>query len=210
MKYENVIFDFDGTVANTGEGVLNSVRYALKNIGADIPSEEVLRGFIGPTLYRSFIDITGLTSEQSYKAIEYYRAYYVPHGVYQCVLYDGMEDLLCTLKKSGYKLSIASAKPQRQLEIAIGHLKIAHYFDKIVGADPKSISNDKDYILEQAKLADSVVMVGDSPFDMQAAKRLGFDTIAVTYGFSSEQVMRAENPDFVASTSSEIQKILID
>ena len=85
MKYENIIFDFDGTVANTGEGVLNSVRYALKNAGAEIPCDEVLVGFIGPTLYRSFIDITGLTSEQAYKAIDDYRSYYVPYGVYQCV-----------------------------------------------------------------------------------------------------------------------------
>lgn len=210
MKYENIIFDFDGTVADTGEGVLSSVRYALEKTGVIPPGEEVLRKFIGPTLYRSFRDLIGLSREASLKAIDLYREYYIPHGVYMCKLYEGIEETLCALKESGYKLSIASAKPQRQLEIAVNHLGITHYFDKIVGADPSSISNDKDYILEQAKLSDRVVMVGDSPFDMQAAKRLGFDTIAVLYGFSSEQVMSAENPTFTAQDCNEIRKILID
>ena len=208
MKFDNVIFDFDGTLADTSPGVLGSVRYALETLGAPVPDEKILRGFIGPSLYSSFTGITGLSGEKADEAIALYRLVYNPRGVYECKLYDGMKDLLASLKKAGVSVSVASSKPQNALDKVVDFLGIREYFDRVAGADPNDKHDDKASIVAAARTRDNAVMIGDSRFDIEAAKTVGIKSIAAGYGFTAKDVLLSLNPDYYADSVSDIAKIL--
>lgn len=208
MKFDNVIFDFDGTLADTSRGVLGSVRYALGTLGVPVPDESVLRGFIGPSLYTSFTGITGLDDERANEAIELYRSVYNPRGVYECELYDGMKELLSELKQNGVSLSVASSKPQNALDKVVDHLGIREYFDRVIGADPSVKHDDKAELVVAARTRENAVMIGDSRFDIEAAKKAGIKSIAAGYGFTAKEKLLALGPDYYADSVSDIAKIL--
>lgn len=208
MKFDNVIFDFDGTLADTSRGVLGSVRYALGTLGVPVPDESVLRGFIGPSLYTSFTGTVGLDDERANKAIELYRSVYNPRGVYECELYDGMKQLLSKLKQSGVSLSVASSKPQNALDKVVDHLGIRECFDRVIGADPGVKHDDKADLVAAARTRENAVMIGDSRFDIEAAKKIGIKSIAAGYGFTAKEKLLALAPDYYADTVNDIEKIL--
>ncbi len=203
-----ILFDFDGTVADTSEGVLNSVRYALESLGKPVPPTEILKGFIGPSLFDSFRFITGLSDEVADEAVKKYREYYKREGVYKLKLYEGMETLLKNLKEKGHALAVASLKPKVQLDTAVNALGIYELFDIVAGASENKKDNDKREILSQASRGERAVMIGDSPFDIIAGNALGFTTIAVTFGFSTEEKLRERNPDFIADDTAEIERLI--
>lgn len=208
MKFDNVIFDFDGTLADTSPGVLGSVRYALETLGAPVPDEKVLRGFIGPSLYSSFTGIIGFDGKKADEAIALYRSVYNPRGVYECELYDGMKELLSGLKQNGVSLSVASSKPQNALDKVVDHLGIREYFDRVIGADPSVKHDDKAELVAAARTRENAVMIGDSRFDIEAAKKAGIKSIAAGYGFTAKEKLLALDPDYYADSVSDIAKIL--
>lgn len=208
MKKYGVIFDFDGTLADTSKGVLDSVEYALEKMGAPSFDRRVLRGFIGPSLYESFQEIAGLSPEDSVRAIEYYRSYYQPKGIYECNLYPGMKELLKELSDKGVCLSVASSKPQVSLDVVTKHLGIDGFFDKIVGAELSVKTSDKLTLVKRAALNENNVMAGDAVFDVRAAHAAGFTSVAVTYGFNDRETLEKENPDFIADSVSELREVI--
>ena len=201
MKFDNVIFDFDGTLADTSRGVLGT-------LGVPVPDESVLRGFIGPSLYTSFTGITGLDDERANEAIELYRSVYNPRGVYECELYDGMKELLSELKQNGVSLSVASSKPQNALDKVVDHLGIRECFDRVIGADPGVKHDDKADLVVAARTRENAVMIGDSRFDIEAAKKVGIKSIAAGYGFTAKEKLLALDSDYYADSVSDIAKIL--
>lgn len=207
MRYDGFIFDFDGTVADTSEGIIESVCYALDKVGAPMLTHEQLLSFIGPSLYASFTTTVGLSDEVANKAVAYYREHYTPVAVYKCRLYDGMEKLLKELSKVA-KVSVASAKPQPQLEIAVKHLGVDKYASVIVGADLSVKGNDKASQLLRAKQSDRPIMIGDSVHDIRSAKAVGMPVVAVSYGFTDEKTLKKENPDYIVSSVDELYKLL--
>lgn len=208
MKFDNVIFDFDGTLADTSPGVLGSVRYALETLGAPVPDEKVLRGFIGPSLYSSFTGIIGFDGKKADEAIALYRSVYNPRGVYECKLYDGMKDLLIKIKAAGVSASVASSKPQNALDKVVDFLGVREYFDRVVGADPDDKHDNKALIVAAARTRDNAVMIGDSRFDIEAAKKVGIKSIAAGYGFTAKDVLLSLNPDYYADKVADITEIL--
>ena len=110
-KYDYVIFDFDGTVTDTGEGILKSLQYSFEQMGDPVPDLSDLKKFIGPPIHYSFVTFYGVKEEDVGKYIEKYRERYRKIGIYECCLYDGMLDTLKTLKENGVKIGIASSKP---------------------------------------------------------------------------------------------------
>ena len=208
MNYNGFILDFDGTIANTSEGVTNSVKYALEKMNLPTLEEKQLHSFIGPSLYHSFSVTVGLNEKETEKAIAYYREYYIPHGVYQCKLYDGMEELLRELSQHG-TVTIASAKPQPQLEIVVKHLGLDKYVKKVVGASLSTRDNDKAIQLKEATLTEKSVMIGDSPYDIQASKRVGLPCIAVAYGFTTIERLEKECPEKIANSVAHLREILL-
>ena len=203
-----ILFDFDGTVADTSEGILNSLRCALESLRVPVPPTKTLNGFIGPSLYDSFRFITGLSDEVAEEAVRKYREYYKREGVYKLKLYEGMETLLKSLREKGHTLCVASLKPKVQLDTAVNALGVYEHFDIVAGASESKKDNDKREILSQASNGEKSVMIGDSPYDIIAGNALGFTTIAVTYGFSTEEKLREQKPCFIASTVAEIEQII--
>lgn len=210
MRYDGVIFDFDGTLADTSEGVLSCVEYALKKLGRAVPSVEVLRGFIGPSLYDSFRKLIGLNHDEAENAIVCYRERYIQEGIYKLRLYDGMKELLSELKERGVKLSVASSKPLPQLKIAVEAIGLTSLFDIVIGPDPSVRTSDKSELFKQAQIAENSVIVGDAIFDMDGAHKVGLPAIAAAYGFGKREELLSSKPEFVVETVAELSKILLD
>lgn len=208
MTFDGVIFDFDGTIADTSAGVLGSVRYAVEAMGRKVPNDDVLRGFIGPSLYSSFTKICGMNDGEAKEAIELYRSVYNPKGVYDCVLYDGMLELLGRLKADGVKLSVASSKPLNALGKVVDYLGLTRFFDKVAGADPSVKDDDKAALIASARLTKNSVMVGDSRFDIEGAATAGVRSVAVGYGFTDGEVLKGFNPDYYAADVAALSEIL--
>lgn len=210
MRYDEIIFDFDGTLCDSSEGIIESVEYALGKLGVPLPPRKKLEGFIGPATYVSFQDITGLSPETAEKAVAYFREIYVPQNIYHCKLYGGMKELLSELKAAGAILAVASSKPQMPLDIVTEHLGIRGYFDKVIGADPLVKNSDKEALVCRAVVGKNPVMVGDAVFDVRAAKAAGIASVAAAYGFTDRETLSKENPDFIAESVTDLRKILLD
>ncbi len=209
MKFDNVIFDFDGTLGNSEEGVINSIIHSLNKMNKPIPSRDVLKTFIGPALFESYMRI-GLTADEAERAIVLYRENYVPRGVYQCKLYDGMRELIEELSAAGVKLSVASSKPQDTLNIVTEFLGVKQLFEVVKGADNSDQHSDKRTLIRAAVCGKSPVMVGDTTFDIVAAKRVDVPVIAVSYGFMARDLLERAEPDYIADSVSELKQILFD
>lgn len=189
MKFDCYLFDFDGTIADTGEGIRKSVAYALERMARPIPPDSVLNRFIGPPLHDSFMDYCGLTSDEAEEAIRIYRERYVDIGLYESELYPGIAALLAALRAQGAYVAIASAKPEFMLDRVTAHFGIDASLNAIVGVGLDRHSADKQDLILRAlpEGADRkrAVMVGDRLFDIQAAKALGLTAIGADYGYST-------------------------
>ncbi len=184
-----VIFDFDGTLADTSEGIFNCAKYALSFFGIEESDPASLRRMIGPPLREGFSEFFGVDGEA---ATAKYREKYSAEGLYQCKLYDGIEQLLIELKNKGARLAVATAKPLCYTEVILEHLGIAKYFDVVAGASLDASFDSKDAILKEAvrRLGDVDIyhsyMVGDRYSDIIAGRRCGLITVGARYGFTAD------------------------
>lgn len=194
-KYNTVIFDLDGTLADTSLGIYNCYKYSLTQMGFDEPTNEKLGNVIGAPLLQSFIDNFKLCPAQAKRAVEIYRKRYSETGIYEAHLYEGIEELLQVLKLNGYKLCVATLKNEKFAKIMLESFKVSKYFDIIHGIDQHDKLRKEDLIMlciEESNVSkDESVLVGDSIYDANGAKACGIDFIGVSYGFgfkSKEEV----------------------
>lgn len=211
--FDAVIFDFDGTVVDTGEGVRNAVRYALNQY--DMPViEDRLNEFLGPPLYLTFEAQYGVTPEFASTLVDTYRVYYSEKGVYECELYPGMRDLLETLKQNGVKLAVASSKPQHYLDLAIPFLGLEEFFDAVIGPELKNHNSDKTRLVLSACEAlgvepdKRVAMIGDRFYDIEGAKKAGVTSVAFLAGYGSREEFDEYDPDIVVEDAAALKKAL--
>ena len=188
MKYDYWLFDFDGTVAETGEGIRASVAYALEKLGRPVPEKAVLDRFIGPPLHGAFMEYCGLDADEAWKAITAYRERYVEIGLYESHIYPGMAALLRALHEGGAYVAIASAKPRFMLERLAAYYGLDRWIDAVVGTGAERQSADKrDLILSalpEGADPTRACMAGDRCFDIEAAKALGLCAVGADYGYS--------------------------
>ena len=149
-NYSTVFFDLDGTLVDSGEGVRNSVEYALKKFGIEVENKDSLSCFIGPPLVVSFKTFYGFDDENADRGVAYYREYYKDKGIFEGYVYDGIEETLKRLKASGKRVMVATSKPEEFAKRVLEKFGIAKYFDFIAGAtlDEKTRAN-KIEIIEQ-------------------------------------------------------------
>lgn len=215
-KYDYVIFDFDGTVTDTGEGILKSLQYSFEQMGDPVPDLSDLKKFIGPPIHYSFVTFYGVKEEDVGKYIEKYRERYRKIGIYECCLYDGMLDTLKTLKENGVKIGIASSKPISLIYDVMNYLKITELFDAVVGTqfDDSNHSGKKDLVLQSmaglgADDKSRVLMVGDRYFDIDGAAGAGVDSCGVLFGYGNEQEFKEHGATYIVATAQEIVDIAI-
>lgn len=210
-KFEFVIFDFDGTIADTREGVFDSIIYALTSFGYEVPDENRLNAFLGPPLHASFKETTGCDDETAVKLTAKYRELYTDNAMYRVKLFDGIEEMLKALKEKGIKLGIASSKPQKFFNDLLKHLKISEYFDVVCGASMDTKENTKQAIIARAMKElsaekDRTLMVGDRVFDIDGAKQNGIKSAGVVFGFDYTEELKTAGADFIVKTTKQLLK----
>lgn len=212
--YKNVFFDLDGTITDSGEGILNSVEYALKKLGITHYERSKLYGFIGPPLMVSFGEFFGLSEEKCKEGVRLYREYYSKNGIYENRLYDGIISLLEKLKSAGINIVLATSKPHEFAEEILRYFGIAQYFNHIAAAEMNGKRNEKPdiiaYALEISGAEKSkTVMAGDRRFDILGAKTMGISSIGVLYGFGTEYELVKAGADYIAKTPESISEIVL-
>ena len=204
-----VIFDLDGTLTRSEEGIWNCVRYAAEKLGFPVPDAATLRKFIGPPLGWSFMEYMGMSEEMANKAVSTYRERYEAVGLFENRVYPGIRRLLRRLKRDGWYIGIATGKPQRSSERIIEHFGLNRYITKIVG--PKDGRGaDKELLIRQALPEDAgeAWMVGDRRFDMEGAKKVGIGAIGAGYGYGSREELMNSGCDVYCETVEDIIRYL--
>ena len=212
-KYEAVLFDFDGTVADTGEGMFNSIQYAVNSLGFEPLSEETLRTFVGPPVYDSFKRVLGADDETVRLAVEKYREGYAEKGIYEFRLYDGILELFSELKANGIKVALASAKPQRFIIKLVSYIGIEDVVEYISSpaddkADPSKVLLINNAVLAMNVEKEKALMVGDRYFDINGANGAGVDSVGVTFGYGSEEELKNAGATFIATCVDDIKNII--
>jgi phosphoglycolate phosphatase len=213
--YQHIIFDLDGTLSDSREGIFNAYYHTFQRLGLKDPGKEKLKSLIGPPLQKGFTEMFGLYGEQNDTAVKVFREYYSKKGLYENVLYDGMKPLIEKLFSSGAILYVATAKYIVYANQVLQYFDIAQYFREIAGADYSGYAASKveliSGILRRNGILDPLdaVIIGDTHYDINAATELAIDSIAVTYGFSTEEEVVSYNPDYVARKVSDLHRFLL-
>ncbi len=210
-KYKYILFDLDGTIIDPKEGITNSLKYSLDKLGIKDYNDEILLSFIGPPLKDSFKSYFSLNEQQIDKAVTYYREFFNKDGLFQNYLYEGIEDLLSSLKDKGLTLFIATSKPTVFAEKIIKMFKLEKYFDGIIGSELDGSRSAKSeiigYILEEKSLdKEKCLMVGDRMHDILGANKQDIDSMAVLYGYGSIDEFSELKPTYIVSSVKEIEQ----
>ncbi len=215
MRYDYVIFDFDGTVVDTGEGIFKSLEYALKEKGREIPDLSDMRKFIGPPIHYSFTHYYGVSDDEVGEFIRLYRQRYKEKGIYECEPYSGIKELLIALGEKGIKVGVASSKPQHLIYSVSDHLGITELFDAIVGVQvDDSTHATKTFLVLEAmeKLGvrdkSKVLMVGDRLYDIDGAKGAEVSSCGVLWGYGNAEEFREHGADYIIAAPEEILGLL--
>ncbi len=209
-----ILFDLDGTLTDPQRGITNSVKYALEYYGIKEDNYERLLTFIGPPLVDSFMEYYGFSKEKAFEAVLKYREYFLDKGIYENVLFDGADRLLCDLKKSGKKVILVTSKPEAMAIEVLNYFNIYKYFDDVCGATMDEKLSEKTDVLNFATKKNSVVcseavMIGDRKFDINAAKQANISSIGVLFGFGSESEIGEAGADRTARTMNELYDLLL-
>ncbi len=186
MKYELVLFDLDGTLLDTSQGIFNSVRFAEKNMGFKPVQNEMLPLFVGPPPKKMYQEIYGVSEQEAIEATKFHRQYGATKAVYEARVYDNMVELLQMLKRKGVKTGVTTLKSQHIAEKVLEASGIRCFFDVVVGMNHAESLTKADTIVIATKSIGknvSTVLIGDSCYDMEGAKDVGIDFIGVKYGF---------------------------
>lgn len=215
VEKQYVLFDLDGTLTDSGLGITKSVQYALKHFGIEVEDLHVLEVFVGPPLKDSFMQYYSFSDQNAELAVEKYREYYEVTGLYENRIYNGIKELLEQLKSAGKTLVVATSKPEFFTEKILKYFEIDQYFAKIAGAKLNGERTNKleviQYAIKIAGIEDvsQAIMIGDRKFDMEAAKKLGMDTIGVLFGFGDREELLNAGADVLVEKPEEIGRLLI-
>jgi phosphoglycolate phosphatase len=214
--YQNIIFDLDGTISNSEPGILNALKYALKQMDVTIAEDYDLSRFIGPPIHDCFKEHFFEDETDIAKAIHHFRVYYADKGWSENYIYDGMFALLQDLNQKGYTLFIATNKPQVFTDLILQHFNITKFFKLIKGVDIDNHHHTKAELIKEILECDydinaaNSIMIGDSKWDIYAADFLNVKTIGVSWGFGGTTAeLHAFGAIKVANTVDELRSFLI-
>ena len=213
MKYTHLFFDLDGTLVDSGEGIIKGIEYSLAKFGITVEDNSVLRTFIGPPLVDSFRQNYGFETEKAMLAIKYYREYYNEIGIKEAYVYNGLVETLQALKNKGYVLAVATSKPEVLANRVLEYFGLAKFFDTISGASLDERLSHKDVILDYALKKYGVdrakcLMIGDRKFDVLGAKANSIDCLGVLYGYGDLPEMEKAGATYIVKTPAEILELL--
>ena len=208
-----VLFDFDGTVFDTAEGITKCVQYALSKMGLKSELDELMC-FAGPPLAEMFALKYGMSEEEAKKATGYYRERYAPIGWAECRPFEGMHEMLLKLKAAGKTLAVATSKPEHLAVKILGEYGMTEDFDLICGATLDGSRSKKWEVIEYAlgKLgisAAQAIMVGDRKYDVIGAKKCGLDCVGVRFGYAEAGELEEYGAVYIAETPDDLFEYLM-
>ena len=218
-NYEVIAFDLDGTLSDPARGLIQGFVYCFKKLGLPYDDEESLRKYIGPSLYEEWQEDFGFTPDEANDAIEVFREYYNIYGWWDNTMYDGIPEMLASLKAAGKKVVLATSKPLDTAKKVLELFGLTEYFDFIGGA--VSHQNDQKWQVLNWSLTSvgidindpeslkKCVMIGDRKYDAEGAKICGVDSIGVLYGHGSDEEMQTSGFTYLVETVEDISKFLI-
>mgnify|MGYP005747615385 FL=1 len=219
--YRYLLFDLDGTITKSEEGIFNCIKYALDWAGIPYPEQSVFRSFIGPSLYDSFVREFGMDDAKAKEMVAKYRERYNVVGLFEAEVYDKVADTLRSLKERGCVLSVATSKPTEPTLRILEKFDVRKYFDVVVGSNPDGTGSDKKNIISQVLASlekdhslteemiktGRVAMIGDRRYDIEGGKACGLQTIGVLYGYGSREEFEAAGADHIVETPDEILEL---
>lgn len=214
MRYSSVIFDFDGTICDTGEGIKKSAKYALDAFNIPCGDWEEMDWFIGPPLLVTFQERYGQTVAVADELVSKFRERYSTIGLYESELYTGIADMLMSLKNDGIKIGIASSKPQKFVETLLEKFGIADLFDSVCAVSFNADCESKQSIIARClnELGDepiNALMVGDRSYDIDGAKANRIDSVGVLWGYGTRFEFIESGAKFIAEKVGDIESIAL-
>lgn len=213
-KFDNIIFDLDGTLLDSGPGIINAVKYALKKYGIDEKNTSILRSFVGPPLHQQFSECYAFSEKQSLEAVDYFREYYTTKGILENTVYPEIKELLAYLADNDYCLLIASSKPENLVKEILTQHDLLRYFKYAGGSLLDGSRENKDdvlqYVLDTVSIKDfhRCLMIGDRKFDILGSRKFAIKSVGVTYGYGSLAELQSVQADFFIDKPLELISIL--
>ena len=214
MKYDTLLFDLDGTLTDPFEGITNAIIYALGRLGIEGSDRNKLSSFIGPPLTESFSEFYGMSKDDSLRAVSLYREYYGAKGLYENKLYPQMAETLRALRQEGYRLVVATCKPEVFAVKIVERFEIAQYFDFVAGATLDGTRTEKADVIRHALAMCAVadrgraIMIGDRKHDILGARAVGLKSVGVLYGYGSEEELKGAGADYIISVPTELVSLI--
>ena len=212
--FETILFDLDGTLTDSKEGIVRAVRFALTRMGIPHEPWHNFDSFVGPPLLDSLRGRFGLCDAHAREAVAAYREYYSEIGIFENAVYPGIPEMLGELQSAGKRLVLATAKPTPYAEVILKHFGLDPFFSLVVGANLDGTRLHKEEVIREAlaqlppEARRRVVMVGDREHDVLGARACGMECIAVTYGYGTEEELRAAAPKWTVRTVEELSELL--
>lgn len=214
MRYKYIFFDLDGTLTDSKEGIINSIKYALDCFGEPLPDEKTLQKFLGPPLVDSFQKFCGLSRDRAELALVKYRERFSDTGIFENKVYDGIYDLLRALVNGGRVPVLATSKPRVYAERIMTKFRLRPFFKLLCGSELDGTRNAKNEVIEYAIEKsgcprEKIIMVGDRENDILGAKKCGIASCGVRYGYALEGELEAAGADYIANNTDELLTILM-
>lgn len=213
---EIILFDLDGTLTDPKEGITRCVQYGMEAAGYHEPDREKLTPFIGPPLMDMFMETCGFSEEQAAFAVKKYRERFREKGMYENEIYEGIADMLRTLKASGKRLGLATSKPEIFSVLILKYFHIEEYFEFIVGSELSGERVKKGDVIKEAlkrfgaeEKKETVLMVGDRKHDVIGAAESGIPCVGVLYGYGGYEELAGAGADWLVSTVAELTGLLL-
>lgn len=209
MSVKAILFDLDGTLTDSGPGIMNCLRRALAEMGETIPPEETLRLFVGPPLAEAFAEHCGMDPQRCEEAIRVYRKHYSAGGLFENTVYPGISEMLAALQDRGVPLYLATSKPEHYAKQIMEHFDLAKYFAYIGGALTDGKRREKSeviaYVLETTGHSpDECIMIGDRKYDVEGAALFGIPTLGVTWGYGTREELQNTGAKWIADTPDDV------
>ncbi len=210
-----VMFDLDGTILASKEGIFRSAAYALSKLGLPMPLEEDMMAFLGPPLSQGFATVCHVPAERVEDAVKWYREYYNGGGKFEAYIFEGMRECLQTLRGAGIRTYITTSKPHVFAKEIMAHFDMTSLFDGIYGSEFDGTRGRKSEVVEYCMMQngltkDDTVLVGDRHFDVDGARKCSVDCIGVAFGYGGKSELVNAGARYVVESASELTELLME
>ncbi len=215
--FEFILFDLDGTLTDSGPGILNCLEYALEDQGIPIPERDQMRALLGPPLVDTFRDVFGMNDQQIAQAIDKYRERYHDIGLFENSVYEGVPELLAELQTAGMRMATATSKPEYSATRILQHFELDQYFEFIGAAALDGTRDSKSLVIKHTldntntnPTSHNMIMIGDRRHDVYGAREHGIDTIGVLWGYGDADELTSAGVTDLATNTENLKNLLLD